>query len=25
MIRDTASPFEALKQLNLRTRKKRPG
>ena len=25
MIRDTASPFEALKQLNLPTRKKRPG
>jgi site-specific recombinase XerD len=25
MIRDTTSPFEALKQLNLQTRKKRPG
>jgi hypothetical protein len=25
MIRDTTSPFEALKQLSLQTRKKRPG
>jgi len=25
MIRETTSPFEALKQLNLQTRKKRPG
>ena len=25
MIRDTTTPFEALKQLNLQTRKKRPG